>query len=390
MLKFRHMVFISLLRLPFFLVVYSFLLVFSQDDPSVLLLTVLPVYILFCLLETLVANRGLIVVLYVCICAVFILLRQPMPAIMSVCSILYRANSYSNAADAVWIICLCLSILLARMIVPALSYICVRNVLTATVASMLARQVQEFDRFLDSYYCRQVSRKTAVSLIRRSYKMTVVFLSCIMLLGLVLARPAAINTPVEDNGPDVGIISPGQRPAYPSPDEVDNRPALPQETTPKEDLPGGGDILVKVLTSDTVRVIMYGAAAIVALCLIIYLFYSIQKRTALNFEDFDEAVEEEPAEIDTMVRKRVKYSRYGINETVRRLFRSKVQEYIVTGELNPKRGDTPGKLADTISRREYVEPLKQLYHKARYSGEKVSRAELNALYEKRGSKEYEI
>ena len=45
--------------------------------------------------------------------------------------------------------------------------------------------------------------------------------------------------------------------------------------------------------------------------------------------------------------------------------------------------------ADAISRWEDVELLKNLYHKARYSGAKVSRLEYNALRERRDPKEAE-
>ena len=385
MLNYKNIIFTFLLRLPFFIVVYTYMLLLSQDGSVSFLLPILAVFVFICILDTQIRHKVVFALVCVAICAVFAILRQPRLVIATLCVAVHRSEAYSDTESAVWIICLCVSTILAEMIDPSLNYICARNVLITAIVLMLARQVQTLDKFLESEHCRQVSRKTAVSLIRRSYRLTISFLSCILVLGLAITRPPANKLPAKEYpGMDMGFQE--AKPTVPELEEDAVLTEIPKELIPQPDDSPDNDALPGVLDGAIYNII-YGAGALLSVYLIIYLLYTMQKRVALRFDDYDEVVDESFADMEIQVKKRRIRVNYGVNYTVRRLFRSKVREYMRDGELVPLISDTPGKLAETISRWEDVETLKRTYHKARYSGEKVTRSEVNALYARHSTNE---
>jgi len=131
-------------------------------------------------------------------------------------------------------------------------------------------------------------------------------------------------------------------------------------------------------------VAVYLLIVLLAALIVIFMIYSIQKRAARQFEDFDEDITEENADLTGLSAvKRKTRLKMGADRTIRRLFRSKVREHMSSNGLLPHRYDTPEVLSGEISHWEDVEMLKLLYHKARYSRAGVSRAELNDYYARR-------
>jgi len=129
-----------------------------------------------------------------------------------------------------------------------------------------------------------------------------------------------------------------------------------------------------------IKPVLLIAAIVVFLVVIALLIDKFYSRNDHQFEDYEETIEEVSASPFERQIKRKKLFNFGINYTIRRLFKRKVKEYMVTKGMYTQKSDTPKKLADTIKTWEDVNTLEQLYQKARYSGEAVERTELNMLY----------
>jgi len=130
--------------------------------------------------------------------------------------------------------------------------------------------------------------------------------------------------------------------------------------------------------------IAYAVAAIVIMLLSYFLMRNLRGRgPGPQLEDYVEDLTVEPVEAGLRKKKKAKLFDFSANQTIRRLFRQKVQEFMHNNALFPLKKDTPAKLADTIKQWEEVDELRDLYHKARYSGEDVKRSELNEYYAKR-------
>jgi len=384
MIKLKQILLIYMLRLPFFLVVYSLFLLINQDDSISFLLYLLGVYALICLLDMQLARKGVFLILCLVICVFLMLFRLPQLAVITVCAALYRPVSYTGSASMIWVACLLILTFLFEFAQPSLSYICARNVLLAAVFTILARQIQELDWFLGSHYSSQVSRKTASSIIKRSYRLTLTGLAVIIVVGFFVTRPVNSESGVRDSVADTigdfaDFIHP--QPSDPPPEEADPT-AIPDDIESVQEFSDLDNLAF--LMRDIAFVIMYILTALLSLGLVFFLLYSLHRREANRFDDFDEVLEEEPAAPGPRAGKRRGLVILGPNQTVRKLFKSRVRKHMELNGLYPKKSDTPKKLAAVISEWEDIEALHLLYSKARYSGQNVTRSELNALYTQRG------
>ena len=129
--------------------------------------------------------------------------------------------------------------------------------------------------------------------------------------------------------------------------------------------------------SDTFSIVLAAVATIILFIAVLLIRKS--HRPENQFEDYDDVMEEAPAILDGISKKRKRKFNFGVNYTIRRLFKRKVREYIITKGIYTQKSDTPKKLSETIGEWEDIRVLEQLYHKARYSGENVKRTELNVL-----------
>jgi hypothetical protein len=378
MLRIKDFLFAFLLRLPFYLVVYIWSFILTQGQTA--FFPLLAILTLLCVLESLLTRKSIFIVLCVVLCVVFLLLRMPAAAAAALCAVLYRPSAYSGFISAVWIAFLCLSAVIVELLIdPSLSYICIRCVLTAAVAAVLARQMQTLSRFLGSYYCRQVSRRTASAMVKRSIALSAASLAGLIVTGFLIRPSGLVVIPL----PDL-TIDPDRAAAFSELTADRTRPEIEDAVTgeivppPEPDAPFGE----RAPQPPRLIPMLLIAAAVLTVFIIIVLLDRFARRPELLFEDFDEAVAEEPAVPGIRTKRRGKLLHFGPNHTVRRLFKAKVREH----KLTPKKSDTPKRLTDTMGESEDVETLRRLYHKARYSGADVKRSELNALYAERGKR----
>jgi len=384
MLRIKDLLYICLVRLPFLLVLYGLVLIFSDDSSVSLLLTMIGVFVLIAAIDVLIKHNILVAIIGATLCAGFFLLEMPVPAIMTVCAVVYRIRSYSGALNVLWLFFLCAETFLATLYAPSVIHVCIRNVLIAAVSALLSRQIRTLDRFLNSYYCWGISQKTAAKLVRRVYRLTAVCFAVIVIAGLLLARPDIPGIVFSGNDADVNKVqdmskgeAPEQEVEHPLPPPPED---LLETATPPADLDEFETVMESFLT-----VVWYSLFALSITLIVIFLMYRILKRAASQFDDFEEVVEEENADLSGMpVKSRKARLKLGPTRTVRRLFRSKVREHIQANALFALRSDTPEDLSRKIAIWEDVGALKRLYHKARYSGQSVSRAELSEFYSQRG------
>ena len=377
MAEIRDALFIWLLKFPFFLVIYSFIFLLSQDGSASLFFVLLAVYTLVCALDALIKLKALFAVSCALICTALFLLEQQSLAIMAIGAAVNRSTAYTPMVNFLWIACLGVSTLIVEFIDPALSRICIRNVLAASVATLLTRQMQTLDRFFNSHYCWGISRKTAVATIRRVYKLTVLSLGLIALAGFLAASTGSPEAGMRETVP--GLVGDFVDFAGPVLQDLGMRappPEAPEGALPPLDM---GEMVSTVQSIS--HIVMYAVMGVMLAVLVSFLIYSVQKRAAFQFEDYDEVVEEGDALVSGSSGHGSKMRlKLGPSRTIRRLFRLKVREHMNESGLYPHRSDTPEELSKTIAQWEDVEPLKELYHKARYSGAGVSRDELNDYY----------
>jgi len=363
-----------MLRLPFFLLVYSIILIINGEAYENFL--VIALFMLLCAFDVLTDRfRAFMVIASFVLAAIFIFLGMYASAITILIFTAYKTEQYRTISSIVLIACLFLVTAIATLFInPALGVICARNLIIATVAKILARQIQTLDRFLNSYHCRGVSRKTASSLIKRSYLLTITSLACFIAVGFI-ARPGGTTIPI----PDFTI----QR-FEDAHENVDSATLMEDEDVEIliEETEETQTILQPEPEADhrepnILYAIIFAVFAIFAIYIV--MFYIKYYRPETQFEDYDDVVEEAPAILEKMSKRREKFFNFGINHTIRRLFKRKVKEYIATKGMSAQKSDTPKKLAETISEWEDIGALEQLYHKARYSGENVKRIELNML-----------
>lgn len=386
--KLKHIIVTCMLRLPVFLIAYTLIYIASRDGSFSAFLPMFAVFALICALDTQISRKGIFVLVCAAISLVLIILRLPGYAIIAVSSAIYRPAFYVNSTNIMWIACLFILSLIAEYIDPALSYICIRNVLAAAVVSVLSRQIHVLDLFLNSHYCRQTSRKTASLILKRNYRFSITCLACITIFGILLSLSANSNIAETISG----VISSNQ-PVTPEPDENQPEvggvmPVAPGEITPPQEEAVDFEALMSIMRN-IAFIIMYILIAILVFVLIALALYMLHKRSTLQFSDFDEITEQDPALLPARERKQRNRISFGINQTVRRLFRSKVREHMNSSGLTPQKSDTPETLAGRIAVWEDIDALTHLYHEARYSGRSVKRSELNAYYAQRVIKKIE-
>ena len=376
--RINDILFTWLLRLPFFLVVYTLIFLLAQDGSASLFFLLIAVYTSVCAIDSLVEKKILFMLICAPVCVALFMLSRLNLAIVVICTAAYRSEAFSGRVNIVWIGCLCVSTVAVGFIDPSLAHICVRNVLAAAVATLLTRQMQTLSRFLSSHYCWGISRKTASAMIKRVYKMTAACLGAIIVVVLFAAQPREQAA---------GLV-------YSAEESARYGEFAAHVETVKEEaeviyafrdiLMGAGLSEDNILPEGVVvaaLVFMYVVIVLMVALLIVFMIYSIQKRAAHRFEDFDEDITEEDADLaGVSSEKRKTRLKMGADRTVRRLFRLKVREHMSSNGLFPHRYDTPEVLAGEISRWEDVDMLKRLYHKARYSSAGVSREELNDYY----------
>jgi len=261
--------------------------------------------------------------------------------------------------------------------------ISIRNLVIATVARILANQIETLESFLSSYYCRGVSRKTASSLIKRSYTLTITCLACFIIVGFIV-RPGGTLLQIPER--DINLEEIFGETTSIEMDEIfeliddfeDDVEDLPMQHT----VGGGENQTNKVHLDINLIDIVIIVAAVGVIGLIIWISIK-QYNPESRFEDYDEIIEESPADFKKLSKKRKRTFNLGVNYTIRRLFKRKVREHIIAKNIFTQKSDTPKKLTEAINEWENIEPLKNLYQKARYSGEDVKRIELNSYYNER-------
>ena len=380
MFKTRELLFFWILRFPFFLVVYTCMFLLVQDGSALLFFTLVAVFTLICVLDALIKAKVLLALTCAIIAAAMFAMGAQSLAIMVIFSAIYRPVTYTPMINFLWIGCLCVSMLAVEFIDPSLSHICLRNILAASVATLLTRQMQTLDRFLSSYYCWGISRKTAIAMVRRVYKLTVLSLGIIAIAGFLAARTDSPGSGTRETIPELA----GDFADFVGTILVDLGVAAPPDDVP-EGAPPPLEMEEMVSLAQTITfIVMYVVLGVSLVLLVIFLIYNIQKRAALQFEDFDEDIEEGDALQEGLSEHRRKTRlKLGPNRTIRRLFRLKVLEHMNESGLYPLRSDTPDELSEKIAQWEDVDSLKNLYHKARYSATSVSKAELNEYYAQR-------
>jgi len=374
----KDLLFTYLLRLPFFLLVYTVILFITGEYGIFTLLFV--IFTVIWMVDILLKRLRVLFILMCTLASTAFLIFGMLEIFFAIlCFILNKPESYNKFHAGLMIFCLfCLTAVITLFIDPGLGYICIRNLVVAVVAAILANQVQTLDRFLNSYYCRGVSRKTVSMLIKWSYMYTIICLAGIVIIGFMV-RPQGEAIPIQweyavspdeffasmEDGNDLDEM------------EIDGDIFIePEEEYTQQPLPPEQRYEPRLVSTLIV------VAAVLILFLFILLLYKYYHRIENRFEDFDEIMEEIPGGDGDRPGVRRRIMSFGVNHTVRRLFKRKVREYIRGKGLYTKKSDTPEVLSGAIGEWEDIGPLKQLYHKARYSGEHVKRAELKHVIRK--------
>jgi len=373
MLKVKEFLFAYLLRLPFFLLAYTVVLILTRDYS--VFYQMLVIFTVMCAIEMLPAQvRPFIVMLGFILTIIFMFTGMYATAVTLFIFLIYRPEQIRTVGSIIMIAVLFILTVIASIFVdPEIGNICIRNLVIAVVAKILAKQAQTLDRFLGSYYCRGVSQKTASSIIKRSYLLTIACLAGFIAVGF-LARSNEEVVPVPD------LIIQRVETAYDQMfDALDLRDPEEREE-PVIDVAGYVP-LRDPPRADNQPGMVYLLVAAIAIT-VVALFVLLHNKWYINdnrFEDYDDIIEETAVTPEKSLKKSRHLLNLGMNYTIRRLFKRKVKEYITTKSMYTQKSDTPKKLAEKISEWEDIDPLKTLYQKARYSGEQVKRNELNIL-----------
>ncbi|MCL2424990.1 MAG: hypothetical protein FWD05_01490 [Oscillospiraceae bacterium] len=384
MLKLKNLLLILLLRLPFFLLVFTAMLPFTTD--LYVLFIILAVFVLLgtlYVIDTRIGRFTLVgwptVIIGTIIGVVFLLLGMLAVAVAILCLTMNQQDSYSKTGSIIVIVCMFLFMSVVTLFInPTLIHIFIRNLVLALVATVLTNQLQRLERFFNSHYCRGVSSKTIALVFKRGYMMTIACFLCIILVAFIV-RPYSSVIDMSDSvlptSDDVMVYEPeiasGEYEEYA---DIFNEDAPPVEMRDYMYFIERGSNTQNLVSTIIIFVV------IISFIICAILFSKQFRRIRNLFGSYDEDIEEELAyNPEKMVRKRNLLSFLEVNYVVRRLFRRKVREYVADEKLRLQKSDTPMRLADTIGEWEDVVALKQLYHKARYSGEHVKRSELKEM-----------
>jgi len=374
MLWFNRVLHAYMLRLPFFFAIYSATLPFFGDTGIFVFMLILLIFTVLCILDMQIMIKNVFVVLCLTAGVALVLLGQHMLAIF-VASAIYRPARYTSMYNVIFVCIILITLQFADIMHSNTLILCL---LIQVMCIFFAKQMDSLEFFLGSHYCRQISKKTAMSVIKRSYKFSALCLAGIAIIGLVLISTF-----------DVEHIELTLEPEYVEEiittlEELLTYEPLP-EPAPVEDViievenvgTGSGQPPLTIPHNDGVfaRVIII---ATLAALLIILAILGNQRRRVDQFEDYEEDEFEDSTQQDKQSGKRKRHFLFGPNFTVRRLFKKKVRKYGKAGIL-PRKSDTPKHLANKIEKHENIENLLNLYHKARYSGQQVTRSEINKL-----------
>jgi len=375
MLKIYNLFYNYLLRLPFLLLLYTVILIITGDPSDFLPLII--IFTVLCALDILMTRyRILIVTIGFVLTVVFMVFGMYVSAFAVLIFSMYRPEQCGTVSSIILLVVLfILTAITSLFIDPGLGIICIRNLVTATVAKISAKQVQNLDRFLNSYYCRGVSRKTVSSLIKKSYLITGTCLICFIIVSFII-QPGGVIIPVPDlviQRVENAFDSVGD--ALVMGDEGETG-ELDADNPPDEPMP----ILLTPEEGNQPSV-LYSLIIALAVIFIITVVLLLNKlyRPDSQFEDYDDVTEETDEYIEIMPEKRSRMFNFGTNHTIRRMFKRKVKEYVTLKSIYTQKSDTPKNLAGKINEWEDIGALNELYHKARYSGYQVQRAELSVL-----------
>jgi hypothetical protein len=307
--------------------------------------------------------------------AVFTFSGDYISAITMIIFTVYKPEQYRAVSSIVLIAFMFLITIITTLFIdPALGIICIRALMIATIAKVLSKQIQTLDRFLGSYYCRGISRKTASSIIKRSYMLTITSLVFFIIVGFMV-QPGETTIPI----PDIFV----QR-VEDNRENTNSVPVVADEDANilSEEAEEIQAILMlePEVESEQQNVLYLVILVVVAVLTLFFAILLIKSpRPESQFEDYDDIIEEAALSLEKTSKKRGRLFNVGVNFTIRRLFKRKVSEYVVRKDMRTQKSDTPKKLAGKIREWEDIEALEQLYQKARYSGKNVTRIELNKL-----------
>jgi len=376
MSKVKDFLFAYLLRLPFFLLVFTVILIITRD--YIVFYQLFAVFTILCALDMLPPHiRPFIVMIGFILSIVCMFVGHYATAAVLFIFSIYRPEQYEHVSSIIMVaVMFILTVIASVFIDPVIGNICVRNLVIATVIRILTRQIQSLDRFLSSYYCRGVSQKTAASVSRRSCILSITCLVGFIAIGFI-SQPVGEVIPVPD------IIIERAESIYESVEIVFGVEEQEEIDVIEEEEELGGAVVPLLLHSGGEHrpgliYLLVTAAAVAVIALFVFL-YTKWCRYDTQFEDYEDIIEETAFTPEKPSKKSRKLLNFSINYTIRRLFRRKVKEYIVTKDLYTQKSDTPKQLAKTISEWEDIGTLENLYHKARYSNEIIKRSELNGL-----------
>jgi len=369
MLWFNNVLHAYMLRMPFFFAVYSVtLLLFGETGIFVFILLVL-IFTVLCILDMLIRIRNVFVILCFVTGTALILLGQYLFGFF-VMSAIYRPARYIVLYNAIFVIIVLITLQVADIMHSNTLMICL---LIQVMCIFFAKQMESLKIFLKSHYCRQISKKTAMSVIKRSYKFSALCLAGIFIVGVFLINtfyierielPIEISDQLEEILANLEEVQAG---GLPEQEEIYFEEYIDEES-PSMPLTDSifGSVAAIIFT------------ALIGTVLIFIMIFSEKKSNPSQFEDYEETEFEDLALQNNQNLKRKIPFLLDPNFTVRRLFKKKVRKYSKLGIL-PRKFDTPKHLARKIEKHENIDKLLSLYHKARYSGQQVTRSEVNTL-----------
>jgi len=344
------------------------------------------IYVLLCIVAAFCRKfHGLIIFVFIVLAGILVLQGMEQVAIITLIILFDQSSGHSRIGSVVIIaIMLIMSAISILYFNPDFSYIYIRTIIVATVATILAKQLDATESFLHSSYCRRVSSKVVSSVFRRGYITTITIFMIIIIVAFVV-QPQSTDPYLEladfseeiESFEDFLAQSPFIREAPPE-EEVYEYILEFYEGSDDLDLTGAGGFSLEL---DILMIASLLGLILIVICITVLSRYSQPAKQ--QFDDFDEDDEETAFVSEKKRRNRRIGSVFGMNYTVRRMFKRKVKEYTKDERVLLHKSDTPKKIAVNVGEWEDISPLQQLYHKARYSGENVTRVELKELTTKK-------
>ena len=381
MLILKQILFICSLRAPFFFIVHSAILLFYHHS-SISFFHQLAVYMLICILDILVTQKYTFTIISIILIAGLFLLDLPELTVIAISAIIYRKETYDNFTTVFMISILFVLTALSPIANPAAEYRLALYILITILLTILARYIDTLDFFFNSYFCREISQKTASSLYKRTCKHFLYCFTFFALIGFFLLTPVFTSQETER-------IQRTERGAYAIQEAAERHIELFNPNIDQEHEEAPVELLI---TLDLVSIVqsMYAVSSVsmyiitaftgfIVLLLVRLLLIRMYRSAISRFDNYDDVIEESDVTKVTDIKKKKRKHYLEINQKVRRIFKKKVNKYIKKNIMIPQLNDTPAELADIMSKQENVDDLKRLYHKARYSDKTISKSELKLL-----------